>query len=321
MTLLVDLSNHNAIPDFAALKAGGIAGVIAKVSEGVGWGPDPHLGPLRSGCHGSGLAFGGYHFTRLGDPAAEARWFARCFGPAQPGEFVGLDLEVSMAGVDPVAWTGRWLDAMAALAEPVRLLYLNKTTLAAHDWSPVARRGVRLWLADYDNDPTTPGPAGAFGMVELKQFTDAGTVRGEAGAVDVDALFGALTDLTGGSADMTPDEHAWLQHIYESMTPGIEGVKYDGDGFAVLKWGAWSVLPADSPSGRAEGDVHAAIAKLAAAAGASQPLTLDAASAQLLAAALAADPGFRAGIVADIVAGITADLAKRFATPPPATTA
>lgn len=218
---LVDLSHHNAEPNWAALGPGGTTGVILKASEGDSF-VDPVFAPWRAAAHAAQLAVGAYHFTRLLNAKTEAAWFARCLGGRLlPGEFVALDLEVAATGVDPVAWVGQWIDALAALGIGVRVLYLNQSELAGHNWAPIVARGIGLWLADYDHNPATPGPHGAWPAVTLKQYTDAGSVPGETGAVDINALFGALTDLTGGiMATLGADD---LRAIYETVWFGTAG--------------------------------------------------------------------------------------------------
>lgn len=221
-TLLIDLSHHNQVPNWAALKAGGIAGVILKASEGTSF-ADPVFPAWRAAAHAAGLAVGMYGFADLGSAAAEAAWFAKVVGGLQPGEFVGLDEEVTKAGVDPVVWAAQWIDALHGLGIPVRLLYINKSFLAAHDWTPIVQRGVQLWLADYDGSPTATAPSGPWRQVELKQFTSAGTVPGETGTVDVDALWGALTDLTGGTNIMATLDAQDIVNIANAVWGGAPG--------------------------------------------------------------------------------------------------
>jgi lysozyme len=199
--LLADLSHWNATPTPDQLKAAGVAGVVLKATDGTGY-VDPTFAARRDLYGAAGLAVGAYHFAELGDPIVEADHFAAVLGGMRPGEFVGLDME--RAGGDPVAFSVAFLDRLGThFAGEVRLEYLNKSFLAAHDWSPVAARGVELWLADYNGTQTTAGsPAGAFGTVTLKQYSDKGRVAGF--VLDVDWLPGQLSDLTGGGVAPAP---------------------------------------------------------------------------------------------------------------------
>lgn len=318
-TLLIDLSHHNNEPDWAALKAGGIAGVILKASEGTSF-ADPVFAAWRAAAHAAGLAVGLYGFADLGSAAAEAAWFARVIGSLQPGEFVGLDEEVTRTGVDPVVWAGQWIDALVAAGIPVRLLYINKSFLAAHDWSPIVARGVLLWLADYDNSPTAAAPHGAWPTVTLKQYTDAGHVPGETGPVDVDALAGALTDLTGDDMP-TADEIAAAVWNYslgakDGYGPGPASVWVQdtraqvGSNYLMLRgadpdhdniWLLWAGLYGQGPLGN-NNVILAAVADIAAKLANLQTGGVDVQS-----------------IAAAVVAAVDADLAKRFGPATPTT--
>src|SRR5262249_37968581 len=64
--LVVDLSHHNDVADFGAVKAAGIAGIIHKATEGVGF-TDQLYADRRGRAPGVGLLWGAYHFLRPGD--------------------------------------------------------------------------------------------------------------------------------------------------------------------------------------------------------------------------------------------------------------
>jgi lysozyme len=188
----VDLSHHNALPDFARIKAAGVGFVIAKITEGTSF-VDPSFPAIRAGCHAQGLIFGGYHFGRLGDPHAEARFFLNTMKP-QPGELVAGDCETSAPGVNLPAWWAAWgQDVKAAVGYPPGH-YMNQSYASAWDWSPVRALDAWLWLARYDGVPTGT-PVGGWQALAMKQYTDRGTVAGQPGTVDVDAFQGDLSAL------------------------------------------------------------------------------------------------------------------------------
>lgn len=276
--LLVDASHHNAVLDPAALRRGGVTGVVLKATEGAGF-ADPTFAARRDACHAAGLAVGVYHFARLGDPAAEAAFFAAAVGVLRPGEFVGLDMEVSAPGVDIVAWSAAWLDALASrMGGEVRLEYLNKAELAAHDWGPVVARGVRLWLADYDGRQVVV-PSGSWPALTLKQYTAAGQVGGFTG--DLDWAPGDLTTLTSLTEDdMTPEQDARLKNV-ETILGGLQNAVGDP------KIGVLTVV----------NDVDTRVRQMQSALP-PQPAAVDAGA---VAAALAADTGFLAALAAAVV--------------------
>lgn len=216
--LLIDTSHHNAIPDFARLKAAGVAGVIHKITEGTGF-VDPDFPAVRAGCHAEGLIFGGYAFSRLGDPHAEARFFLDTMRP-QPGELVAEDLEVAVAGVDPVGWTVTWSTDVHAALSCWPLLYGNQSEFGSHNWAPVIALGDGQWLAKYDGVPTGT-PVGGWPVLTMKQYTDSASIPGEAGLVDADAFQGDLAALlryaVPGGSDM-PLTQADVDAVWHSET-------------------------------------------------------------------------------------------------------
>lgn len=201
ITLGVDLSHYQPDPDFAAMAAAGIGFVIHKVTEGTGY-VDPRFADRRAGAHGAGLVFGGYAFARETDPVAEARFFLDTFAP-RPGELVAEDMEVNVAGVDPVAWSVAWGSTVKAAVGCPPFLYGNQSTFAAHDWAPVLALGEGQWLARYDGAPAGQ-PVAGWPVLALKQFTDRAQVPGIAGPVDEDAFQGDLAALLRYAVPGTP---------------------------------------------------------------------------------------------------------------------
>jgi lysozyme len=78
--LVVDLSHHNDVADFGAVKAAGIAGIIHKATEGFSF-TDKLYPDRRSRALGVGLLWGAYHFLRLGSIAAQADFFLKVAAP------------------------------------------------------------------------------------------------------------------------------------------------------------------------------------------------------------------------------------------------
>lgn len=111
------------------------------------------------GIIAAGRAFGGYWFAGGGNPTVEANYFMNGMAPLVPGEVPALDIESGATwnpnapGVDPVAWSLAFMDQVQARSgNPGGLIYMNLSTLNAHDWSPVLARWG-LWLAEWDINP------------------------------------------------------------------------------------------------------------------------------------------------------------------------
>lgn len=212
MTILgIDRSHFNAEPNFAQFKAGGGAFVFCKATEGTSW-SDATFAACRAGTEAAGLVFGSYHFARWGDPAAEARWYLSVATP-RAGELVALDAEAAIpAGVDVVAWSLAFCQAVHAACGAWPFVYMNQAWLTGHNWAPLAANDG-LWLARYDGQPTG-GPTGPFPVLAMKQYSDRGIVGGF-GPVDVDAFQGDLATLLkyavpGGDMALTAADVALL---------------------------------------------------------------------------------------------------------------
>src|SRR6267143_1596160 len=72
--VIVDLSHHDNVRDWDAVKAFGILGVINKATEGRGL-TDNTYAIRRNPARERGLLYGAYHFMRPGDPIAQADHF------------------------------------------------------------------------------------------------------------------------------------------------------------------------------------------------------------------------------------------------------
>src|SRR5262252_29009 len=88
---VIDISHWNTVTDWAAVKAAGIVGVIAKATEGTGYVDDCYLSNAR-GALGAGLLFGGYHFANASDPHQQVDHFLAVTG-IDNDELLALDWE------------------------------------------------------------------------------------------------------------------------------------------------------------------------------------------------------------------------------------
>jgi GH25 family lysozyme M1 (1,4-beta-N-acetylmuramidase) len=331
MVLLgIDRSRWNAEPNFAAFKAGGMSLIFCKATDGTGY-KDPTFDACRAGAEGAGLVFGGYHFAEWGDPLTEADWFLSQATP-RAGELVALDAEATLpAGVDPVAWSVAWSQRVHGKTGAWPLIYMNQSWLAAHNWGPVVALGDGLWLAKYDGAPTG-GPVGNWPVMALKQFSSTATVPGETGPVDEDAFQGDLAALQkytvpAPSSDWfamaTQDD---LRTVIKEFFPAnyspawLEDILRRTQSMHLYGFRAFDPAKTSPPPWTAGGDLSwldTRQAELATAvtAGAHQPVTIDQAAADLIAASLVANPKFQqvvASAAAAVVAQMDADLANRF---------
>ena len=74
--LVVDLSHHNDVADFGKVKAAGIAGIIHKATEAIGF-VDNMYAVRRGPAMNAGLLWGAYHFLRPVSIPAQVDFFVR----------------------------------------------------------------------------------------------------------------------------------------------------------------------------------------------------------------------------------------------------
>jgi lysozyme len=150
--VVIDVSHWQTPVDFAQAKAAGMAAVILKATQGIGF-VDPTFASRAMAANAAGLLVGSYHFFDTSDPTAQAGYFlatvartgvpmllALDFEPSATNQTVESNAAVflstvkSMIGTWPVLYTGRW---DVAPAQP--------------DFLQCA-----LWLAEYGSSPVCP---------------------------------------------------------------------------------------------------------------------------------------------------------------------
>lgn len=199
-----DISHHNDDdangPINFDLLRGHVDFIISKLTEGTYY-VDPsgtnHVAETRR----IGAIPGVYHFARGTDANLEAGYFmAHC--PDLTGAFVALDWEVSHP--NPVAWSLTWLTAVRKAIGAAPLIYLNKSTLSAYDWSPVVNAGFGLWRANYDGNPSDFSGSGQWPCIALEQYSDSMFIPGDTAAYDGDSFNGAIDQLRAYCVPGTP---------------------------------------------------------------------------------------------------------------------
>jgi GH25 family lysozyme M1 (1,4-beta-N-acetylmuramidase) len=202
--------------DFARARAAGVAFVICKATEGLGFNA-AYFDHDWDAASAAGLVTGAYHFARpdLGhDAAAEARHHLAATAGRWHAHHLPAILDYERAPYDP-AWAARWFEA-AELAQPANgVLYASASRAGAF-----AGIGRRLWVAAYPLPrlgwSNAPGldraPRPGDWRPHAWQFTDAAAVPGVARPVDASVTDEAhLLDLIGrsgpnpGGDDVTPE--------------------------------------------------------------------------------------------------------------------
>lgn len=118
----------------------------------------------------AGKAVGGYHFIGWTIGAtAEANYFMQAMSPVAENDVYALDVEAIPAGVDPVLYVTEMVNAIHARLNLYPLVYMNLSTLNAHDWSPVLAN-CGLWLADWNGNPNATIPT--LHTYVMQQYSD-----------------------------------------------------------------------------------------------------------------------------------------------------
>lgn len=188
----IDISHHNTINDWNAIKKNGVQFVYIKISEGVGT-PDSMAQTHALVAKQNGLKIGYYHFGRPDkknggtidlDATAEATEVKNLLTNLPVADLpLMLDLEDTstwdspLAPADYLQWVEKFLGFFFNPATPstAPLIYSRKNYLDAK-LPPSHTLGARykLWLSIYTNDYNKAVPAKGWGKWNIWQFSEKG---------------------------------------------------------------------------------------------------------------------------------------------------
>lgn len=131
----------------------------------------------------SGKTVIGYWFAGATDPIAEAEYYIRGMLPLTENDVYCLDWEVSHP--DPVGWCTQFVNHVHDKIGVWPIVYLNRSTVKAHDWSPVLSN-CGLWIAAPDVDFNS-----AISGIGVYIAQQGPIVNG----VDTDVFFGTVDQL------------------------------------------------------------------------------------------------------------------------------
>jgi len=195
---VIDISQVQGHPDFAALKAAGVVGILHKATEGVGF-HDANYAANKTAAKAAGLLWGAYHYGTGSDPTAQADEFMHVAAVGND-ELLVLDFEdnkppgtqMTLQGaktfVQRVQNTlGRWPGFYSGNTIRDRL-GANVDPLLANCW---------LWVAQYGDGP--PIVQQSWQKWTMWQYTD-GTLGPQPHAIggmacDRDTFNGSAADL------------------------------------------------------------------------------------------------------------------------------
>lgn len=149
--IVIDISHHNTVQSFAAIKASGILGVILKCTQGTGY-ADPTYATRVTGARANGLLVGAYHFNTGEDPKAQVNHFLRC---AQPDDqmLMALDWEDNSSNMS-VEQACEFLQLLDDNLGRKAVLYSgNRAKDLLGNTKNAFLGSHRLWLAQYGPVP------------------------------------------------------------------------------------------------------------------------------------------------------------------------
>jgi len=160
LNVIIDLSHHNQVSDFSAIKAAGILGVIHKATQGTGY-TDPTYAERRTAALDAGLLWGAYHFADASDATRQADHFLSIVDPTA-SDLLVLDIEqiysqgqpapsMSIAGAETfvrrIKRQTRRFPGLYSGSYIKELLGNEKNRQLANCW---------FWLAQYDTTAVVP---------------------------------------------------------------------------------------------------------------------------------------------------------------------
>jgi len=205
LSVVIDLSHFNEVTSFSEIKAGGIAGVIHKATQGTGY-TDPTYSTRRTEALAAGLWWGAYHFGVNADGTEQAQYFLSVVNPG-PQDLLALDFEEDPSSqmtieqaeqfvIEVYNKTGRYpgfySDSLAG-----SLLGSSVNSILANCW---------FWRAEYG--ASSPSVPPTWPTWTMWQYTSAGAVQGigGSGTCDRDTFNGSMEGLARlwGYAEINP---------------------------------------------------------------------------------------------------------------------
>jgi len=193
----IDVSEFQGKINWASVKAAGKSFAVIRVSDGTGH-MDPNFASNWKGAKAAGVAVGAYQFFRASeDPTAQADLMLNQlksvgYGAGDLPPVVDVEVTDGVSNATVIARTSTWLAHVQAHLGRLPRLYTSPGWWAGLGGtvSPLPY----LWVANWGvSCPTLPSP---WGRLRLWQYSDAGSVSGISGNVDLDQYNGSLAELT-----------------------------------------------------------------------------------------------------------------------------
>jgi lysozyme len=183
---VIDISHYQPDPDWTALKAAGVIGVIFKATQGTVY-IDPTFAKRRHAAWAADFLTSSYHFLEHGEIAAQMAHYLATVAP-DPGERVVIDFEddsLDLAdletAVECLMATDKNLQITIYGGHKLKELVTKHNVLLAENTS--------LWLCQYTSGKCS-WPSATWPVWSLWQYADTGQVPGIKGNVDINRFNG-----------------------------------------------------------------------------------------------------------------------------------
>jgi lysozyme len=191
----VDVSHYQGTINWASVRTAGIMFAYAKATEGITY-TDPLFATNWSAMKAAGVVRGAYlYFHSNDDPIAEADHFLSVVGSIQAGDLPPmLDVEVTDSQTPAViaATLNTCAARLQAVTGRVPVIYTSPSFWTGSVGS-TGFSGLPLWIANWG--VTCPSMPVGWTNWAIWQYSDAGTVNGITGAVDLDEFNGTMSDM------------------------------------------------------------------------------------------------------------------------------
>lgn len=150
---VVDLSVHNDVADFNAVRASGIKGIIHKATEGTGF-VDKRYAARRQAARDAGLLWGAYHFATAANAASQAKHYLKT-SQWDERTLLCLDWEPYGANTMSLASAKEFLRIVYEETGQRPVIYSGNLIKEKGNGDPFLTKH-RLWLAQYSKTPQLP---------------------------------------------------------------------------------------------------------------------------------------------------------------------
>ncbi|WP_182345715.1 glycoside hydrolase family 25 protein [Tomitella gaofuii] len=209
-----------------SVRGSGQQFAMVKATEGLYY-VNPFFVQDSLGIRAAGLARGTYHYADVtADPVAQAAFYSTVVlgqnGPLDLPPVIDLEDARGQSAQHIIGWLHAYLDTVQALTGRQPMIYTGAWFWRTHMANTTEFSEYPLWIADYNggDGPTLPLPGGWQDWA-FWQYSDAGSVPGISGNVDVNHYSGAAGPFSRLS---NSDALGSLGSLGSAASAGVAGI-------------------------------------------------------------------------------------------------